>query len=118
MYSGDPILQWHAQESMWELDEPFTVTWQGKSWKMPTGFKTDLASIPRVFRWLIPKVGKHIQPAVVHDWFYVYGGVTKEEADQMFLDGMVYTNVWRWRRYMMYWGVRANITGGIWGKVK
>lgn len=118
MYSDDPVLQWHAQESMWEVDEPFTVSWHDKQWEIPAGFKTDLASIPRVLQGFITKVGKHIQPAIVHDWFYVFGGITKAEADQMFLDGMEHVGV-RWtKRYLMYWGVRANITGGIWGKAK
>ena len=117
MYSANPILEWHADISMWEVHEPFTVTWKGKTWTIPVGFMTDLASIPRFFQRLIPKQGKHIQPAIVHDWFYVYGGIPKAEADQMFLDGMKHKRVSRWVRGVMYAAVRVGGTG-VWGKAK
>ena len=40
---------------------PITVT-------VPDDFLTDLSSIPRIFRLLIPKNGRHRAAAVVHDW--------------------------------------------------
>lgn len=120
MYSDDPTLTWHSNTEMWELNKPFTVTWQGREWVIPAGFKTDLASIPRTLQGIVTKVGKHIQPAIAHDWFYENADkpefkITKVEADQMFLDGMKHVGV-RWsKRYLMYWAVRANFNGGVWG---
>jgi hypothetical protein len=100
--------------------ESFSVTWGDSTWLIPAGFRTDLASIPRFFQRLIPKVGKHIQPAIVHDYFYVYGDkgiykITKEDADQMFLDGMKHVGVSYWKRYAMYYAVRVG-GRGVWAK--
>jgi hypothetical protein len=35
---------------------------------IPAGYKTDFASIPRPFRWLLPSTGKVARPALLHDW--------------------------------------------------
>jgi len=114
MYSADPVLKWCTKSSVWILQEAFTVTWGGQTWEIPKGFRTDLASIPRLFQGLIPKVGKHIQPAIAHDFFYVHGGITKKQADDMFLDGMKYSGVSWWKRRLMYRAVRVG-GNGIWG---
>ena len=103
----------------WELVETFTVKWRGKEWRIPMGFKTDLASIPKFFHRFFPVIDKHIQPAIVHDYFYENADkdsykITKAEADQMFLDGMEHVGVPYWRRYAMYYAVRLGGTG-IWG---
>ena len=114
MYSDDPVLRWLSIPEIWVLEEPFKVTWKGRTWTIPKGFRTDLASIPRFFQRLITKNERHVQAAIVHDWFYVYGGITKEEADQMFLDGMAHLGVSWWKRHAMYRAVRIG-GRGIWG---
>ena len=38
---------------------------------IPVGFKTDFASVPRLFRSIVSKIGKHAEAAVIHDWMYV-----------------------------------------------
>ena len=35
---------------------------------VPSDFPTDLASIPRVFWWLLPPNGTYEKSAVIHDW--------------------------------------------------
>ena len=55
---------------------------------VPTGFKTDLASIPAVFRGIAPKVGKGLmRPAVVHDYLYRTDkpAWSQKDSDQLFL---------------------------------
>ncbi len=37
---------------------------------VPKGFKTDFASIPRIFRFIVPKNGSHDAAAIVHDYLY------------------------------------------------
>ncbi len=74
------------------------------------GFETDFASIPRLARLIIPKLGRHNKPAVVHD--AIYQGLvpghrfTRAEADLCFLDGMEDFGVVKWKRTLMYWAVR------------
>lgn len=35
------------------------------------GMLTDLASVPRCFRWYAGRVGPHLEAAIVHDFLYV-----------------------------------------------
>ncbi len=122
-YSAAPQLTWHAVSRAWELTKSFEVLWEGDLpelylgisenpdpvvFSVEAGFITDLASIPRAFRSIIPQVGRHIQPSIVHDWCYeskTY--LTREEADLLFLDGMKAVGVGWLRRRAMYSAVRA-----------
>jgi hypothetical protein len=54
---------------------------------VPSGFLTDLASVPRVATIFIPQFGRHSPAAVFHDWCYeqeVNGYHSKEFADALF----------------------------------
>ena len=118
-YSADPQLAWHAVSRAWELTESFEVTWEGLPsglvmFGVEAGFITDLASIPRVFRSIIPQVGRHIQPSIAHDWCYESKtNLTRAEADLLFLDGMKAVGVSWLRRRAMYTAVRA-FGGALW----
>lgn len=86
--------------------------------KIPVGFITDFASSP-FFTWsFIPPWGRYGKAAILHDYLYQHSGyllisdtgwlpVTRKEADDIFLEAMTVLNVARWRRFLMYWGVRA-----------
>ena len=84
---------------------------------IPKGFMCDLASIPRIFQLLIPVNDEHREAAVLHDWLYVQRGavgknrLTRKQCDRMFLIAMEETGVPAWKRYSMYFAVRA----GGWG---
>lgn len=101
---------------LFRLFVPFTFDWHGIRIRIGAGFETDFASIPRIFRWLIEKLGRWNKPAVVHD--AIYQGLyttpshvhtmpfTRAEADDIFLDGMIALGVAPWKRRLMYWAVR------------
>jgi len=75
---------------------------------VPAGTVTDFASVPRMplAFWLFAGVGQ--AAAVVHDWLYrVDTSVSREVADEIFLEAMEACGVSAWRRYPMYWAVRA-----------
>ena len=98
------------EEGMWLVEEELSAFWSDKVFKVHIGFKTDLASIPRWARSLIPQVGKHIQAAIFHDIIYYskkHCGLTRSQADEMFLVGMEYSGVEYTRRYAIYWAVRS-----------
>ena len=102
-----------------KLYNDFTYLWKREHIEIHVarGFVTDLASIPRVFRWLIEKLGKHNKAAVIHD--AIYQGkyttpnaprcilFTQKDADIIFLDAMADLGVAKWKRTLMYWGVRV-----------
>jgi hypothetical protein len=54
-----------------------------KSVKVPIGFVTDFASIPRVFWSVLPSDGKYTHPAIVHDYLYWTQTAPREHADQI-----------------------------------
>ncbi len=119
-YSGNPILEWSNDHGHFHVHKGFGAVWirEGKppvKVKVPKDFETDLASIPQIFRSIIPQQGRHIQPAIVHD--YAYCGkttLTKKDADLLFLDGMKSLGVGWLRRRTMYAAVRVGGTGH-WG---
>lgn len=81
---------------------------------VPGGFKTDLASIPRGFRWLISVNGKHRKAAIIHDYLYFEKGAIKDrnalsrkECDQVFEEAMKVCGVGWLTRKTMYSAVRA-----------
>lgn len=69
---------------------------------VPNLFMTDLSSIPRIFRLLIPKNGRHRAAAVVHDWLCREEIGPRKQADKIFLEAMAVLNVPQWRRWAMY----------------
>ncbi|MFD2207230.1 DUF1353 domain-containing protein [Kiloniella antarctica] len=112
--SNDPILQWISARQVWVLIEPITVSFvlddnERRSFTVPTGFGTDLASIPRLLRWLIPQIGGQNLPAVAHDWCYrdpSMRWLSKDDADLLFRVGMEQAGVGRLRRTLMYSAVK------------
>ncbi len=74
---------------------------------VPRGFKTDLASIPRLLWRLLPPIGKYDKAAVVHDYLYQFNGVTRKEADSILLEAMTVLGVGKWTRRTIYAGVRV-----------
>jgi hypothetical protein len=65
-------LQWSANAGV--ATTPASVT-------VPTGFVTDLASIPAVFWSELPPTARYSYPAIIHDYLYWFQPCTREEAD-------------------------------------
>jgi len=74
---------------------------------VPSGFETDFASVPRVpvAYWLTAGIAR--QASVVHDYLYSTGKEKRCTADNIFLEAMQVCGISYWRRYSMYWAVRA-----------
>lgn len=76
---------------------------------VPAGFITDLASIPQFLWNILPPIGKYDRAAVLHDFLYRMGGVTKAQADGVLKEVMEFRQVAWATRWAIYAGVR---TGG------
>jgi hypothetical protein len=73
---------------------------------VPAGFVTDLASVPR-FLWVVfPPHGRYAKAAIVHDWLYSHGNVSRKQADLIFLEGMLVLGVPHWKARVLYFAVR------------
>ena len=100
-----------------KIVEPFSyTTTDGLCVKIPDGFITDGASIPRPFRSIIASWGDHANAAVVHDYVSRYKIRSRRECDKIFLEAMTELGVNKIKKYTMYYSVR--LFGWIsWGKI-
>ena len=93
------------------LEKDYRYMINGKLIHIPAGFKCDLSSVPRVFRNIINTYGKdHTKAAVIHDWLYRNGnklGVSRKEADKIFLAVMKEQGAGFFKRQLMYRAVRT-----------
>lgn len=83
---------------------------------VPTGFRSDGASVPKIFQNIISPWGKHGQAAVLHDFLctyrtvIVYGkavSISRKQADDIFLEAMKVLDVPALRYNTMYIAVRG-----------
>ena len=116
VFTNQPILTTSDKDGLWYLvNDLIYQTTSGEVITVPSGFDTDLASIPQIFHSIIPVNGRHRSPAIIHDYLYVIQDRSRSEADAIFLEAMESVGV-RWtQRYAMYWAVRL---GGLlpWNK--
>ncbi len=86
------------------------MTSDGEKLTVPTGFRSDGASIPRIVWFLIGHpFGSYLESAVVHDFPYknpnkwFLGTKNKRKrADWVILDAMTSQGIKKWRRKIMY----------------
>lgn len=78
----------------------------GRTFVVPRGFVTDLASVPRLPVVYLLAGGTSNEAAVVHDWLYSTQPVPRAIADKVLREASAATCVPAWRRWLMYWGVR------------
>jgi hypothetical protein len=74
--------------------------------RVPEGFESDGASVPKMFQWLIPRWGTHGKAAVLHDYLYRNRLVKRDRADKIMLDAMIILEVPKWKRQAIYRSVR------------
>ena len=74
--------------------------------RIPAGFVSDLASIPRLFWRILPRFGPWCEAAVVHDWLCRHGGIARPLADRVFLELLRRARVRAVPRGLLYAGAR------------
>ena len=61
--------------------------------EVPKGMLTDLSSIPRALRWLVSRVGPHLEASIVHDFLYIawqdLPGHGARDEDRKFADELM-----------------------------
>ena len=78
----------------------------GREIIVPSGFVTDLASVPGPLRGLVSGVKETRKPAVVHDYLYRKKIGTRAWADAVFREAMKDTKTPFWKRWICWAGVR------------
>ena len=74
---------------------------------VPSGFVTDLASVPRVPIAFMLAGATSNEASVVHDFLYTSHIVDRETADAVLREASAVTGVPAWRRGIMWAAVRA-----------
>lgn len=111
-FKTDLIVKSHTNYK-WQLVEPLYYYFDEKhkdyGVRVPEGFVTDFATVPRAIWSIIPPIGKYTKAAVLHDYLYENPHLVKnkKEADKIFLHAMEILGVEKWKRTIMYWSVRA-----------
>ena len=128
IYYETHLILWHpnlhncprcsGSEDIYVVAEPFAVSFKlngsGHRITIPKGMVTDLASVPRVFRSLVGRTGKHLEAAIIHDYLYVawqIHGIDPADdmrlfSDNMMLAAMKASGVGRWKRDTVYFAIR------------
>jgi hypothetical protein len=114
-----------AEDCAYTTNDGFRIT-------VKSGFKTDLASIPRIFWALIASFELSVPAPVFHDLIYRSAGevappdgevapagkvFTRQEADDIFLELMTRSKVSYWKRNVAYLAVR-NFAEYAWRKLR
>jgi hypothetical protein len=97
----------------WQLTQPFIYHSEllNRDIEVPAGYVTDLASVPRLFRFIVPVANaKNRRAAVVHDYLCTNPeGLVKDQkqADQVFREALGVVGVGRFRSAALYYPVRT-----------
>ncbi len=92
MFTSPLVLEAAPEPDIWVTRAP--LVWCDPIYgriEVPVGFRTDLASIPRMLRNLpaLDPNGKSRRPAVVHDWLYAWQALGKDRADEFLRYAMI-----------------------------
>jgi hypothetical protein len=86
---------------------------ESNTFVVPTGFETDLASVPRIPVAYMAAAGVGHRAAVLHDWLCRTAPISRKEADGVLYEALKVTGVSWWRRWMFYTGVRVGAFFGV-----
>lgn len=120
-FEGDVILQAldrSGRRQLYRLLAPlrFYSVEHGQTFVVPAGFTSDLASVPWLADFVIDDDSpKTLRAAIVHDWLYATGLVSRHAADQILIEGMVVLGANRFQRWAVYAFVRAFGWWSWWG---
>ncbi len=97
--------------TLWRLVEDLTFTGsQGDVFTVPAGYVTDFATVPRVAVWLIPRFGRWLRAAILHDYlltdYVAHGRMSSVDADGVFRLAQRELGCSWLRRWLMWAGVR------------
>ena len=90
---------------------------------VPKGMLSDLASVPRAFRWLVGRVGPHLEASIIHDYLYIAWqrqGLAPDEHMRRFADRLMLVAMnaagMRCKARLIYWAVRLFGCWAFFGK--
>ncbi|RDI49757.1 DUF1353 domain-containing protein [Nocardia mexicana] len=100
-----PIVEAIDAES-WRICQPIEYRGEYQTFVVPSGFRTDFASVPRALVWLVPRYGAFTRAAILHDYLTRGDEVSRADADGLFRRALRETGVSVPQRWMMWAAVR------------
>lgn len=98
-----------GSDSHWMITSPFSYRsdFLGRVITVPVGFITDFASIPRLpFMFMLMGDTAH-EPAVIHDYLYYTGEVSRADADHVLHEAAGVAGLNSPETALLYLGVRV-----------
>lgn len=105
-YTEDSIDIIQTGDSMFSLAKTVRYRGRDEDFVVPAGQTTDLASVPVILTWLLPRYGKWTKAAILHDYLWGSGIVTKRDADGIFRRALRESGVPLHQRWTMWAAVR------------
>lgn len=109
-----------AGGKFWSLARDLVYLGARERFTIPAGFRTDLASVPRVFWSVLPPFGDYAPAAVLHDALCRDPDISYADADGMLwrVTGQLVDDHGRplipaWQRQALYRGVQVGHTLGL-----
>ena len=86
-----------GEDANYVLAQPYRVTFKldgvPREIEVPKGMLTDLSSIPRALRWVVSRVGPHLEASILHDFLYIawqdLPGYGARDEDRDFADELM-----------------------------
>jgi hypothetical protein len=118
-FTGRLILSPNEDETLWTVEEAFSFDSAvlNTTIMVPKGFVTDGASVPRAFWNIIPPFGKYGQAAILHDYLYRWQAFTREQSDDVLLEGMLASGCSQFQYLTIYMAVHT-FGGAAWEEDK
>lgn len=108
-FSGGVVVRKISGDN-WIVTETFSYRASHQTIQVHKGFLTDFASVPRLVAWLLPRAGKSVGPAVVHDVCWrkeaPAGHITYREADGILRQALRVSGVPFTQRWVAWTAVR------------
>lgn len=115
MFVTKQILVEALDDTSWRLHREVVYRDGDEVYRVPEGYVTDFASIPRATSWLYPRTGAYSAAAIIHDWLITdllpTGLITSARVDEVFREAMKELGVPAARRWVMWAGVRLGALG-------
>lgn len=89
--------------------EDIRFTLKGNEHVVPTGYRSNGMSVPRVLWSVIsPAIdNRTLRSSICHDWLYENHVCTRKEADQWYRDDLKANGYPTWKANLVYVGVRV-----------
>ncbi|KAA8884107.1 DUF1353 domain-containing protein [Nocardia colli] len=105
-FVGSGLVVEELDAKFWRVVEPLVYQGDSQEFVIPAGFRTDFASVPRAFVWLVPRYGAYTRAAILHDYLRSSQAVGIADADGIFRRCLRELGVTVPRRWMMWAAVR------------